>query len=131
MPWPERCTLSSREEFIHRMLDPHRVESISALCSEYGVARKTAYKWRKRYLEEGDSAALSCQDNVNGGFRNTAPKSKIRPPIQHIDRGFLRSAPGSGPAAIAAEAEDAASDALQLRFIARTSAAGRTKGAKT
>ena len=53
MPWPQRCTMSSREEFMRRMLDPARTESISSLCSEYGVSRKTAYKWRTRYLQSG------------------------------------------------------------------------------
>lgn len=53
MPWPERCSLSSREEFIRRMLDPNRGETVQALCDEYGISRKTAYKWRDRYLRNG------------------------------------------------------------------------------
>lgn len=51
MPWPETCPLEQRIEFIgdyelglYTMLE---------LCKRYGVSRKTGYKWRDRYNEEG------------------------------------------------------------------------------
>jgi len=45
--------MSSREEFLRRLMDPQRVESVLALCAEYGISRKTAYKWRHRFDTEG------------------------------------------------------------------------------
>jgi len=51
MPWMERRVEMLREEFIARsMQDNH---NISALCEEFGISRKTGYKWIKRYQESG------------------------------------------------------------------------------
>ncbi|MEZ4319197.1 MAG: helix-turn-helix domain-containing protein [Myxococcota bacterium] len=35
------------------MLDSGRIKPVDALCKEFGISRKTAYKWRKRYLDDG------------------------------------------------------------------------------
>lgn len=43
--------MQSREEFVLRAEEPGA--NFSALCEEYGVARKTGYKWMKRYKAEG------------------------------------------------------------------------------
>lgn len=53
MPWKEVSTMSSREEFIRKS----KVEgsNISELCRQYGISRKTGYKWIKRYREEGEA----------------------------------------------------------------------------
>ena len=51
MPWIERQVKMLREEFIRRSLEEDR--NISALCEEYGISRKTGYKWIKRYQEDG------------------------------------------------------------------------------
>ncbi|MGV7975410.1 MAG: IS481 family transposase [Anaerolineaceae bacterium] len=51
MPWIERQVKMLREEFIRRSMEEDR--NISALCEEYGISRKTGYKWIKRYLEDG------------------------------------------------------------------------------
>ena len=51
MPWKETCTM---EERLKLMLEWSDVEtSVSELCRCYGVSRKTAYKWRERYLADG------------------------------------------------------------------------------
>jgi putative transposase len=47
MPWKELCTMSIREEFVINAKEPG--VKLAALCREYGVSRKTGYKWMKRY----------------------------------------------------------------------------------
>jgi transposase InsO family protein len=51
MPWIERQVKMLREEFIRRSFEVDR--NISALCEEYGISRKTGYKWIRRYQEDG------------------------------------------------------------------------------
>jgi transposase InsO family protein len=58
MPWKESCTMGVREDFVLRAAEPG--SNVSALCREYGVSRKTGYKWLVRYREEG-LAGLSDQ----------------------------------------------------------------------
>jgi transposase InsO family protein len=52
MPWKAVDTMSLREEFVMRALAEE--VNMSALCREYGISRKTGYKWRNRYLVEGE-----------------------------------------------------------------------------
>lgn len=51
MPWPERSIVSLRKEFILRALG--KEATFSALCRQYGVSRKTGYKWLQRFKAEG------------------------------------------------------------------------------
>lgn len=51
MPWQERQVKVLREEFIRSVLG--RQQNMSALCREYGISRKTGYKWLERFREEG------------------------------------------------------------------------------
>ena len=51
MPWKELCVMNAREEFVYQALEPGA--SITGLCREYGISRKTGYKWLARYREEG------------------------------------------------------------------------------
>lgn len=43
MPWKETRPMNERIKFIARYLEG--IESISSLCHEYEVSRKTGYKW--------------------------------------------------------------------------------------
>lgn len=51
MPWKEQPLLNQREEFVLRALEPGA--NMAALCREYGVSRKTGYKWLTRFKESG------------------------------------------------------------------------------
>ncbi len=51
MPWNERGKMTIKKEFLDKALNKDL--SISRLCKEYGISRKTAYKWIKRFNEEG------------------------------------------------------------------------------
>lgn len=50
MPWKERTKMQERLLFITRH---EQGESITDLCREYGVSRKTAYKFLERYRSTG------------------------------------------------------------------------------
>ena len=51
MPWTETCAMNERMCFVAAYLDG--AESISALCREFGISRKTVHKWLARYGESG------------------------------------------------------------------------------
>jgi transposase InsO family protein len=51
MPWTETKVVDQRTEFVLRSL--RGVESFGVLCQEYGISRKTGYKWKERFLEAG------------------------------------------------------------------------------
>lgn len=51
MPWKEQSVMSQRKEFIQRASRTGR--NMNQLCEEYGISRKTGYKWLGRYEEEG------------------------------------------------------------------------------
>ena len=51
MPWQETAVMDQRTEFVLRVL--RNVECFGDLCREFGVSRKTGYKWKERFLQEG------------------------------------------------------------------------------
>ncbi len=51
MPWTETNVMDQRTEFVLRSL--RNVESFGELCREYGISRKTGYKWKERFLQDG------------------------------------------------------------------------------
>ena len=51
MPWTETCVMDERMCFVAACLEG--VENMSALCLEFGISRRTGYKWLARYRAEG------------------------------------------------------------------------------
>jgi putative transposase len=51
MPWKETCAVSERERFVMHYLEGEL--SMSALCREFGISRKTGYKIVKRFFDGG------------------------------------------------------------------------------
>lgn len=51
MPWSETSPMDQKTQFIADFLRQYR--SVTELCTEYGISRKTAYKWIDRYLRHG------------------------------------------------------------------------------
>lgn len=47
MPWEERTVEKSRSEFIEEV--EQEEATVTAICQEYGISRKTGYKWLNRY----------------------------------------------------------------------------------
>ncbi|PIT99452.1 MAG: integrase [Bdellovibrionales bacterium CG10_big_fil_rev_8_21_14_0_10_45_34] len=53
MPWKERSVMDERVKFVARLLDG---ESMTSLCREFGISRKTGYKIVERYQDIGTGA---------------------------------------------------------------------------
>jgi putative transposase len=51
MPWRDASPMDQRTQFIAEHLRGGR--TITELCNDYGVSRKTGYKWIERYLRHG------------------------------------------------------------------------------
>ena len=63
MPWSETTAMSERRRFIEDL--ESMLFTMTELCQQYGISRKTGYKWAARYVKEG----------VNGlADRSRAPK---------------------------------------------------------
>jgi len=51
MPWKESSTLNEKEKFVTSALTEN--VPFSELCAQYGISRKTGYKWLDRYHSDG------------------------------------------------------------------------------
>lgn len=51
MPWKETDVVNVRTEFVLRVFEGKL--AFGELCGEYGISRKTGYKWKERFLEQG------------------------------------------------------------------------------
>lgn len=51
MPWSQTSPMDQRTQFIADHL--RQRYSMAALCEQYGISRKTGYKWIERYVERG------------------------------------------------------------------------------
>ena len=51
MPWQETCTMEERMKFMCAYLEG--AVAMAELCRQYGVSRKTGYKWLERYRVDG------------------------------------------------------------------------------
>ena len=48
MPWREVCSMDEKMRFMAALSAAE--ESVSELCEDFGISRKTAYKWRRATL---------------------------------------------------------------------------------
>src|SRR4051794_22236316 len=74
MPWTETRTLDQRTEFVLRVLGNR--EPFGELCREFGVSRKTGYKWKERFLREG-LAGLGDQSRRPNSTPNEINESMV------------------------------------------------------
>jgi transposase InsO family protein len=51
MPWKLINAMDARTEFVLRAM--RQDSDFCALCREFGISRKTGYKWKERFLREG------------------------------------------------------------------------------
>jgi putative transposase len=51
MPWQETDVVDQRTEFVLRVMQGS--ERFGDVCREYGISRKTGYKWKERFLLQG------------------------------------------------------------------------------
>jgi len=78
MPWKETCVRDERTRFIARLLDG---ESMSGLCEEFGISRKTGYKIWNRYQNTGGHA-LEDRSRKPHRFANQLP--------EQLERGIVK-----------------------------------------
>jgi transposase InsO family protein len=51
MGWKETCAVEERMRFVDMVVQ--KQEAFAAACRQFGVSRKTGYKWLERYEDEG------------------------------------------------------------------------------
>ena len=71
MPWRECTVMSLRSEFVR--LATQEGANISALCRRFDISRKTAYKWLKRYQQEGLDGLKDRSRRPRSSPRRTSP----------------------------------------------------------
>ena len=69
MPWKGSSVMEERLRFVARLLDG---ESMSDVCREFGISRKTGYKIYNRYKDEGVEA-LSDRSRRPMRYANQLP----------------------------------------------------------
>jgi transposase-like protein len=52
MPWNKTCPMNERQNFIQDWLTRDR--SFAAVCENFGISRKTGYKWVERFRLQGN-----------------------------------------------------------------------------
>ena len=69
MPWRSKTVENLRKVFV---LSANESTNFSALCREFGITRKTGYKWVKRY---GKSTSLSDKSRAPNLIANKTPEA--------------------------------------------------------
>jgi putative transposase len=71
MPWSQTSPMHQRTLFIADHLRGTR--TVTELCTEYGISRKTAYKWIDRYIRRGPQGLEELSRRPRQCPRATAP----------------------------------------------------------
>jgi putative transposase len=71
MPWSQTTPMHQRTLFIADHLRGTR--SVKELCAEYGISRKTAYKWIERYIRRGPAGLEDRSRRPRSSPNATAP----------------------------------------------------------
>ncbi len=111
MPWQERNTMDLKEEFVIRVQQGK--QNFSSLCLEYGISRKTGYKWMNRFTEDGFEGLedQSRQPRVS-------PNQLEEAAVCRIIR-LKKDHPRRGPKKIHALYLNRANDAISLSSVKR------------
>jgi len=75
MPWKECSVMAERLRFMARLLNG---ESMSEVCREFGISRKTGYKIYTRYKDRGLEALTDRSRRPVRYATSCRPRSKIR-----------------------------------------------------
>jgi transposase InsO family protein len=76
MPWKECSAMSERLELV--LLMRQEPANVAALCRRFGVSRKTAYKWRKRFALDGQAGLSDLSRRPKNSPRQTSPAIEAR-----------------------------------------------------
>ena len=104
MPWKETYKMNERMEFAMKSLSGG---NFTELCREYGVSRKTGYKWKERFLKQGFEGLEEHSRRPNsspGGLEERVICELIRLKQAYPSWGpqkiralYLRAHKGTGP----------------------------------
>lgn len=61
MPWESKTVEELRKEFV---LEADKSSNFSAVCREFGITRKTGYKWLERYRADGSLSDQSRKPRI-------------------------------------------------------------------
>lgn len=76
MPWARTDWMSERVKFIAAYLH-HEPSSFIDLCQDFGISRKTGYKWVRRYEADG-AAALQDRSRAPHQHPNAVPEHMVK-----------------------------------------------------
>lgn len=79
MPWKEKTTMTQRKEFVEQAIQTDR--NMSQLCREFGISRKTGYKWLNRYLRTGEEGLVNL---------SRRPKYSPKRTSKHVEGRVLK-----------------------------------------
>src|SRR4029450_10637749 len=88
MGWRECCVMEERIRFVIQVLEG---DSVASLCREFGISRKTGYKFLKRYKEFGMEA---LRDQNRRPLRNA---NKLSHSIEELILSLKTEKPDWGP----------------------------------
>jgi transposase-like protein len=71
MPWQGVCPMELRRKLVNALVAEE--DSMTALCEEYGVSRKTGYKWLTRFRAEGPAGTGRALARPAGGALGSHP----------------------------------------------------------
>ena len=73
MPWQETCPVEERLRFVHEF---HRLDlPMAQLCRDFGISRKTGYKWLARFEERGRGGLDDRSHAADAHPNATTPKA--------------------------------------------------------
>jgi transposase InsO family protein len=75
MPWQECSVMSERQEFV--AFAGQEGANLSALCTAYGISRKTGYKWLARAAGDGRVSDRSRRPHASPGRTPVAMEERI------------------------------------------------------
>ncbi len=74
MPWKASSSMDERVRFIARYNEEDT--SLAELCRQFGISRKTAYKWLERYAQEGPEG-LRARRSIAHVFPHATPAELV------------------------------------------------------
>ena len=102
MPWSQTTPMHQRTLFIADHLRGTR--SVTELCAEYGISRKTGYKWIDRYIRRGPAGLEDRSRRPRTAPNATARAGRRRADLtlrhRHPTLGRQEAARGAGASAI-------------------------------
>ena len=72
MPWKETCRMDEKLVFVADCLRGEL--PMAALCEDYGISRKTGYKWLGRYRDQGPEGLVERSRAPHRHGRSMAPE---------------------------------------------------------